>query len=216
MTGWYQRRIVPHIIRMGCGCALMDEYRRHIVPKARGRVLEIGLGAGANLRFYDAANVTQVSGVEPSPELRAMAIRAERPATIPVEVVDAVGEALPFATESFDTVVCTFTLCSVDDVGLTLAEARRVLKSDGRFLFCEHGRSPDYGVQKWQRRIEPIWKTVFGGCHITRAVRGNIERYFAISAWTGGYQGAGPRIAGWMEWGEAMLADVAYDDRSVA
>jgi hypothetical protein len=142
MTGWYQRRIVPHIIRMGCGCALMDEYRRHILPKARGRVLEIGLGAGANLRFYDAANVTQVLGIEPSAELRAMAIRAERPAT--------------------------------------------------------------------------AWKTIFGGCHITRAVRGNIERYFAISEWIGGYQGTGPRIAGWMEWGEAMLADMTYDDRSVA
>ena len=210
VTGWYQRKIVPHIIRMGCGCALMDEYRQHIIPKARGRVLEIGLGAGANLRFYDAANVTQVLGIEPSPELRAMAIRAERPATIPIEVVEAAGEALPFAMESFDTVICTFTLCSVDDVGLTLAEARRVLKPGGRFLFCEHGRSPDYRVQKWQRRIEPVWKAVFGGCHITRAVRGNIERYFAISEWTGGYQGTTLRIAGWMEWGEAIAGTSAF------
>ena len=82
MTGWYQRRIVPHIVRLGCGCKLMADYRRQIIPKARGRVLEIGLGAGANLRFYDAAKVTQVLGIEPSPELRAMARRAERSATI--------------------------------------------------------------------------------------------------------------------------------------
>jgi ubiquinone/menaquinone biosynthesis C-methylase UbiE len=204
MTSWYQRAIVPHIIRLGCGCALLGEYRQQVVPKARGRVLEIGLGAGTNLRFYDPANVTHVLGVEPSPELRAMAARAERPTTIPVEMVAAAGEALPFATESFDTVVCTFTLCSVGDVGQTLAESRRVLKLGGRFLFCEHGRSPDPGVQKWQRRIEPVWKTVFGGCHITRPVRGNIERYFAINEWTGGYQSRGPRIAGWMEWGEAI------------
>src|SRR5579862_3180551 len=152
MTGWYQRRVVPHIIRLGCGCELMADYRRQIVPKARGSVLEIGLGAGANLRFYNAENVTQVSGVEPSAELRAMARRAERTATVPVHIIDAAGEALPFDAESFDTVVCTFTLCSVDDVGATLAEARRVLKRDGRFLFCEHGRSPDQSVQKWQRR----------------------------------------------------------------
>jgi SAM-dependent methyltransferase len=204
MTGWYQRRIVPHIVRLGCGCELMADYRRQIVPKARGRVLEIGLGAGANLRFYDAANVTQVIGIEPSPELRAMAMRAERPATVSVEVVDAAGEALPFEEESFDTIVCTFTLCTVEDVGRTLAEARRVLKQPGRFLFCEHGRSPDQGVQKWQQRIEPVWKRVFGGCHITRPVRSNIERYFAIGEWTGAYQGNGPRVAGWMEWGEAI------------
>ena len=182
----------------------MDEYRRHIVPKARGRVLELGLGAGANLRFYDPAIVTEILGIEPSPELRAMARRAPRPATIPIEVVGAAGEALPLDTESFDTVVCTFTLCSVDDVERTLAEARRVLKSSGRFLFCEHGLSPDHHVQKWQRRIEPVWKRVFGGCHITRAVRGNIECHFAVIDWTGGYQSSGPRIASWMEWGEAI------------
>lgn len=203
MTSWYRRRVVPHIIRLGCGCALMDEYRQQVVPRARGCVLEIGLGAGANLRHYDRAKVTRVTGIEPSPELRAMAAHAQRVARLPLEIVDAAGEALPFAAASFDTVLCTFTLCTVDDVGRTLAEARRVLKPGGCFLFCEHGRAPDAGVQKWQERIEPAWKRVFGGCHLTRPVRGNIERCFSIQDWTGGYQGRGLRIAGWLEWGAA-------------
>jgi ubiquinone/menaquinone biosynthesis C-methylase UbiE len=199
---WYDRVVVPQIVRLGCGCAMMDEHRLRVVPKARGRVLEIGVGAGANLRFYDSALATHVVGIEPSPQLLAMAERA-RPAGLSCELAANAAEALPFASESFDSIVCTFTLCSVEDPMRALEEARRVLKRGGRLLFCEHGRAPDPGVFKWQRRIEPLWKRAFGGCHLTRPVRGNIERHFQIDACEGAYQGKGPSIAGWMEWGEA-------------
>jgi ubiquinone/menaquinone biosynthesis C-methylase UbiE len=206
MASWYERKVVPHIIRIGCGCAVMDEFREQVVPLASGRVLELGMGAGANLAFYDPLAVEDLVGVEPSPELRAMAGRATRPSGLSVEIVASEGEALPFDGASFDTVLCTFTLCSVRDPAAVLAEMRRVLRPGGQFLFCEHGLAPDPDVQKWQRRIEPVWKPIFGGCHLARPVRGSIEGPFAIDQWEGHYQEKGPRFAGWMEWGRALAA----------
>ena len=203
---WYERTIVPHIIRLGCGCSMMHDYRRQIVPHATGRVLELGMGAGANLGFYNPEHITSVRGIEPSAELRAMAAKAPRPDGLDIDIIDAAGEELPFDANCFDTIVSTFTLCTVDNVARTLAEAHRVLKPGGRFLFCEHGLAPDPGVQKWQHRIEPAWKRVFGGCHVSRPIRGSIERQFAIEEWTGGYQGKAFKFAGWMEWGQASAS----------
>lgn len=205
-SNWYDRTIVPQIIRFGCGGAMVTEHRQAIVPRARGRVLELGLGAGANLRFYDPAAIERIVGIEPSAELRAMAAKADRPAGMTVDIVDAAGEALPFADASFDDVLCTFTLCSVADPARTLAEARRVLKPGGRFLFCEHGLAPDAGVARWQQRVNPVWKKLFGGCHITRPVSASIERQFTMRDCHGGYQEKAPRIAGWIERGEAVAA----------
>jgi ubiquinone/menaquinone biosynthesis C-methylase UbiE len=195
--------IVPRMIRCACGSPMMARYRQNIVPQARGAVLELGLGAGANLPFYDAAQVDHLTGLEPSPELRAMAARAPRPDGLAVAIVGGEGEALPFASESFDTVLCTFTLCSVRDPDAFLAEARRVLKPGGRYLFAEHGRAPDAGVAKWQRRIEPLWTPLSGGCHLTREIHGPIGRHLALDHWQGGYADKAPRIFGWMEWGAA-------------
>jgi ubiquinone/menaquinone biosynthesis C-methylase UbiE len=204
MASWYERKVVPQIIKLGCGCVAFEDYRRQCAPKAHGRVLELGVGAGANLKFYDADKVSHLVAIEPSPELRAIAAKAERAPNLPLEIIDAAGEELPFPAESFDAVVCTFTLCTVQDPVQTLAEARRVLKPGGRFLFCEHGRSPDADVLKWQERIDPVWTRLFGGCHITRPVRGNVERAFAIQSWKGAYHEKGPRFASWMEMGEAV------------
>jgi ubiquinone/menaquinone biosynthesis C-methylase UbiE len=204
MANWWERKIVPHIIRCGCGCQQLAELRAPVVGQAAGRVLELGIGAGANLRHYDAARVGSITGIEPSPELRAMARAAHRPENPSLEVIDAAAEALPFADASFDTVVCTFTLCTVADNHQALSEARRVLRPGGRLLFCEHGLAPDAGVQRWQRRLDPLWAKVFGGCHIIRPVRAAIEQAFRIEAWRGGYQPGGPKVAGWMESGSAL------------
>jgi len=203
--GWYDRNIVPRIIKLGCGCRMMAEHRQKIVPQARGRVLELGMGAGANLAFYDAGQVCEVVGIEPSAELRAMAEKAVRPEGLRVRIEDGVAEALPFGAGEFDTVVCTFTLCSVRDPAKTLAEAQRVLKTGGVLLFHEHGRSPDPAVAKWQRRIEPIWTRLFGGCHLTRAVGASIGEYFSLEE-ADHFYGRGPRIASWMEAGRAVVA----------
>ena len=204
--GWYDRNILPHIIKLGCGCQQMAEYRQKIVPLARGRVLELGMGAGANLAFYDASRVSEVVGVEPSAELRAMAAKAALAVPLTVLVEDGVGEALPFEEASFDSVVCTFTLCSVGDPLRTLAEARRVIRPGGALLFHEHGASPEAGVARWQRRIEPVWKRLFGGCHLTRPVSGSIAQHFRIETVERFYQPGMPRFAAYMESGRATAA----------
>lgn len=200
---WYERRIVPHIVRLGCGCRLMAPYRERIVPKASGHVLELGIGAGANFPFYDAARVEHVTGIEPSAELRAMALAAARNAGIANDVIDASAEALPFADASFDTVLTTFTLCSVADNLAALAEARRVLRPGGRLLFCEHGMADDSATRQRQQRWDPLWSRVFGGCHINRPVKGTIARVFESVDAEAGFQGKRPSLGGWMEWGEA-------------
>lgn len=176
--------------------------RARIVPQARGRVLELGFGGGLNLRFYDPAEVEAVFGVDPSAELRERAARAPRPAGLKLDLRDGVGEALPFDAAAFDTVVCTFTLCSVADPAAVLAEARRVLKPGGRFLFCEHGLSPDRGVAAWQRRIDPLWSRLAGGCRLTRTPAATVEACgFAPAAVDRFYLRGVPKIAGWIERG---------------
>jgi SAM-dependent methyltransferase len=158
MTSFYNRHIMPRLI--GCACASPDimGQRGKVVPLAEGRVLELGIGGGLNLALYDPAKVTAVLGVDPSAALRTRAESAPRPAGLEVHVADGTAEALPFDAAEFDTVVCTFTLCTVHTPTAALAEARRVLKPGGNLLFCEHGLAPDADVASWQRRIEPIWK----------------------------------------------------------
>jgi SAM-dependent methyltransferase len=204
MTSWYDRQVLPHIIKAACGCASLADDRRAIVSQATGRVLELGLGAGANLPFYDTAAVREVIGIEPSAELRRIAAEAPRAAGLAVTVAEGEAEALAFDDQAFDTVVCTFTLCTVRDPERTLAEARRVLRPGGAFLFCEHGAAPDPDVARWQRRLEPMWKRLFGGCHLTRPVSGGIGRCFTIDALEAGYQPKAPRFAGWVERGRAL------------
>ncbi|HEX6859097.1 MAG TPA: class I SAM-dependent methyltransferase [Caulobacteraceae bacterium] len=207
MTSFYDRHIMPRLIGCACGARPIAKQRAKVVPLATGKVLELGIGGGLNLPFYDPAKVESVSGVDPSAELRARAERAERPAGLNVEVRDGTAEALPFEAGSFDTVVCTYTLCTVRDPIAALREARRVLKPDGRLLFCEHGLAPDLGVAKWQRRVEPVWKRLAGGCHLTRPVALNLERGgFRFERLDSMYLPGTPKIAGWNEWGTARAA----------
>jgi SAM-dependent methyltransferase len=204
MASWYERTIVPRLIKFCCCAPPIMKQREKIVPRATGRVLELGIGAGANLAYYDAEKVESVTGVDPAAELRAMAQAAPRDPRLQVRVEDGTAEALPFDDKSFDCVVCTFTLCSVCGPEAALAEARRVLKPGGRFLYCEHGLAPDPGVVKWQRRIEPVWKRIAGGCHLTRPITPAIEAAgFKVTRRDSMYLPRAPRPLGWNEWGEA-------------
>jgi SAM-dependent methyltransferase len=204
MASLYDRFILPKVLGCACSSSPIMRQRKKIVPRAAGRVLELGVGMGLNLALYDPNRVSAVIGVDPAAELRAVALAAPRDPRLALTVEDGDAQALPFEDKSFDTVVCTFTLCSVHTPAAALAEARRVLKPQGRLLFCEHGLAPDGGVAKWQRRIEPIWKRIAGGCHLTRPISGAIAAAgFRIDDLDSMYVPKTPKIAAWNEWGSA-------------
>jgi len=165
----YQRWVVPHLINFSMKNREVAAYRARVVPAAQGRVLEVGVGSGLNLPFY-SKDAERVFGLDPSPRLLAMARRAAGCAAVPVEFLEASAEALPLEDRSVDTVVTTWTLCSISDTGRALGEMRRVLKPGGELLFAEHGWSPDPKVQAWQNRLTPLWKRVGGGCHLNRPI----------------------------------------------
>jgi ubiquinone/menaquinone biosynthesis C-methylase UbiE len=172
--GIYQDQIVPLLINWSMRQKDLAAYRSRIIPAAAGRVLEIGIGSGLNLPFY-SRNVTRVIGLEPSPKLLAMARRAERADNGSVEFIEGSAEAIPLEDASVDTVVTTWTLCSIPDAPRALRDMRRVLRPGGRLLFVEHGRAPDANVIWWQDRLTPFWKRLGGGCHLNRAIRTLIE-----------------------------------------
>lgn len=207
MASLYDRYILPRFLACACSSPGIMRQRAKVVPLATGRVLELGIGMGLNLGLYDSSQVSEVIGVDPASELRQMAMAAPRPPGLTVRVDEGTAEALPFEAASFDTVVCTFTLCSVHTPSAALAQARRVLKPGGRLLFCEHGSAPDADVTKWQRRIEPIWKRLAGGCHLTRPVSTAItEAGFRLDWLETMYLPKTPRFAGWVEWGAAVVS----------
>ncbi len=200
--GFYQDQIVPLLIDLAMRQKRLSEYRGRIVSAAEGRVLEIGIGSGLNLPFY-GRGVQHVIGLDPSPKLLAMARRARRAQTQPVEFIESSAESIPLAAASIDTVVMTWVLCSIPDSARALAEVRRVLKPGGRLLFVEHGRAPEPNVVWWQDCLTPAWKRVGGGCHLNRAIAGLIEGAgFAFDRLQTGYM-RGPRPMTFMYEGSA-------------
>ncbi len=201
---FWDRHVLPRLIRIACSQGALMKRRLRVVPAARGRTLELGCGGGINLSLYDREAVTTLVGVDPHPELARAARGRARELDLPVRVHEGIAEELPFAGERFDTVVVTFTLCSVADPAAALAEARRVLRPGGRLLFLEHGLAPDPQVARTQARIEPLWKRIAGGCHLTRPVTPAIEAAgFRLLEGGKGYLERSPRFAGWTEWGVA-------------
>lgn len=197
--------MVPRLIGFCCSQPPIMKQRAAVVPLARGKVLELGAGGGANLGLYDRKRVESVTGVDPSEELIALAhARMTGDVRGFVHLERGAAEALPFADASFDTVVSTFTLCSVQDQAQALREARRVLKPGGQLLFLEHGQAPDPGPRRWQQRLEPVWKPIAGGCHLTRPVTDAVlAAGFGVPERHGRYMDKTPRFLGWVEWGEA-------------
>lgn len=196
MSFW-SNTILPNLIGGACSTSPIMKQRAKIVPDADGVVVEIGMGAAPNLPLYDPSRVRSVIGVEPSSGLRKKARRAIAGQSLDVELIDARAESLPIETGTADTIVLTYTLCSLPDVDGAFAEMRRVLKPGGRLLFCEHGAAPDAGVLTWQRRLEPVWKRCAGGCHLARPIDRLITQGgFRIDHLDAAYMPKTPKIVG--------------------
>lgn len=202
---WWDEVVVPRIVRLGCGAEPIMALRRDVVPLARGHVFELGCGGGLNQQLYDPALVTGFAGLDPSGKLLDYARAEAAKKGWQADIRQGFGEAIPFDDASFDTVVCTFTLCSVNDQRQTLAELRRVLKPGGTLLYAEHGRAPDAKIARRQERLDPIWSKVFGNCHLSRPVTSAIEDAGFAAVPTGRqYSPTGPKFTSWMEWGRAV------------
>ena len=204
MANLWDKYAVPRIIKFACSQPAVMKDRSKIVPKADGDVLELGCGGGINLQFYDRDRVNSLTGLDPSAELLDYTRAEAQNFDFDMKILDGIGEAMPFQDGSFDTVLTTFTLCSVQDGERVLSEMRRVLKPGGKILFLEHGRAPDAGPEKWQKRIEPAWKHIAGGCHLHREVSQLFKSNgYALNDDDGHYAPKTPRWLGWMEMGEA-------------
>jgi ubiquinone/menaquinone biosynthesis C-methylase UbiE len=203
--GLYEKHVVPHIINCACGTKPIRYQRKKVVPQAEGTVLEIGIGTGFNLPYYDPARVTRVIGLDPSEASWKLAGERARNLPFPVEFVGLPGEQIPLDDNSVDTVLVTFSLCTIPDPVKALEGMRRVLKPSGKLVFCEHGAAPDESVLKWQNRIDPVWSTLFGGCHLNRRIPSLIESAgFRIGELQTMYLPSTPRIAGFNYWGTAQ------------
>ena len=202
--GLYDRYILPRLIDAACSARPIDKQRAKIVPQAEGVVLELGFGSGLNLPHYDAGKVQRLIALEPSAGMLARARDTASHAAFPVDVLQETAEALSLGDATVDTVLVTYSLCTIPDPVSALKAARRVLKPGGRLLFCEHGASPDADVQRWQRRIEPVWKVIGGGCHLTRKIPDLVRSAgFTIDRMDMMYLPNSPRWAGYNYWGAA-------------
>ena len=188
--GFYQDNIVPHLVNLSMRNRRLTPYRERTISLAEGRVLEVGVGSGVNFPYY-SDSTDEVIGIDPQWKLLKMA--SHNTGSVPWKLIEGSAESIPLDDASVDTVVTTWTLCSIPDVATALREMRRVLKPGGRFLFVEHGLASDESVRGWQRRLTPIWKLIAGGCHLDRPVSTLVESAgFVISRMDTGYM-PGPK-----------------------
>lgn len=167
---WYEDKILPHMINLACSSSPAQKQREKIVPRASGDVLEIGFGSGLNLPHLDRDKVRRIWGLEPSSGMRELAAEQIAASGFDVELIDLPGEEIPLDDNSVDTVLVTYTLCTIPDMASALEGMRRVLKPGGQLLYCEHGKAPDHNVVKWQERLNPAWKKISGGCNMNRDI----------------------------------------------
>ncbi len=201
---FYHEHILPHLIHLVCGSANFRKQRERVIPQAEGRVLEVGMGSGLNLEFYDPLKVKRLFALEPSQGMRKKARKALAGAPLPVEVLDLPGEEIPLEDGSVDTIVLTYTLCTIPDWRKALEQMRRVLAPGGKLLFAEHGRAPEEEVVRWQERLQPFWGIVSGGCHLGREIPTLLqEGGFRVQELETGYELKGPKFASYQYLGMA-------------
>lgn len=203
--GIYDRYILPHAINCACGMGPIKKQRQKVVPLCTGRVLEIGMGSGLNLPYYDHSKVDFIWGLEPSEGMRVSAQKNLATSELEVKWLDLPGEKIPLEDNSVDTVLLTYTLCTIPDAQAALQQIRRVLKPSGSLVFCEHGIAPDIKVQKWQNRLNRVWGILAGGCHLNRDIPKLIkDAGFKIEKQDEMYI-PGPKFASYNYWGLAKI-----------
>ena len=202
--GFYDKYILPKVLNCACGSKPFNYQRDKIVPLADGVVLDIGIGSGLNIPFYNKTKIKYLYGLDPSKELLNIAKLSAKEKKIEIEFLECGAEDIPLPDKSIDTVLITFTMCTIPDVTLSNSEIMRVLKDDGKLLFCEHGLAPDTSVAKWQNIINPLWNKIAGGCNLNRNIPELITSSgLRISNMEEMYLPSTPKFAGYNYWGTA-------------
>jgi len=168
--GFYDKFLLPKLVHFSCAQSPAMRQREKVVPLATGRVLEIGIGSGLNIPFYDTRKVEHLWGLDPSAEMWSIAQKSAASHHLDAEFIQSGAESIPLDNDSADTVLVTYTLCTIPDVHAALDEIRRVLKPGGTLIFCEHGTAPDKHIERWQNRFNPLWKKLAGGCNLNRPI----------------------------------------------
>ena len=201
----YDKYVLPKFLNCACGSKPVARQRKKVVPLAEGKVLEVGIGSGLNLPFYDKSKIDELWGLDPSEELSEMARKVADSEQMEVNFISSGAEEIPLPDDHFDSVLVTYTMCTIPEVIRANGEIRRVLKNGGKMIFCEHGEAPDENIRKWQKRINPIWGKFAGGCNINRKIPSLIEDSgFDIIELEEMYLPSTPKIAGYNYWGYAV------------
>jgi ubiquinone/menaquinone biosynthesis C-methylase UbiE len=205
--GFYDKHILPRFINCACGTKPIMKQREKVVPRASGTVLEIGIGTGLNLPYYDASSVERLIGLDPSEKSWELAVERAAHLDFDVEFIGLPGEQIPLEDASVDTVLVTFALCTIPDPVAALHGMARVLRPGGSLIFCEHGKAPDANVCQWQDRINPFWRRIAGGCHVNRDIPELLKvGGFDIVDMETSYLPGTPKFAGYNFWGSARVA----------
>ena len=201
----YDKYVLPKFLNCACGSNPVSRQRQKVVPLVEGKVLEVGVGSGLNLPFYDKSKIDELWGLDPSEELSDMARKVADRENIVVNFISSGAEEIPLPDSYFDSVLITYTMCTIPEVARDNKEIKRVLKRGGKLIFCEHGEAPDENIRKWQKRINPFWGKLAGRCNINRKIPSLIQNAgFEIVELEEMYLPKTPKIAGYNYWGYAV------------
>ena len=201
----YDKYVLPKFLNCACGSNPVSRQRQKVVPLVEGKVLEVGVGSGLNLPLYDKSKIDELWGLDPSEELSDMARKVADRENIVVNFISSGAEEIPLPDSYFDSVLITYTMCTIPEVARANKEIKRVLKRGGKLIFCEHGEAPDENIRKWQKRINPFWGKLAGGCNINRKIPSLIQNAgFEIVELEEMYLPKTPKIAGYNYWGYAV------------
>jgi len=201
----YDKYVLPKFLNCACGSNPVARQRQKVAPLVEGKVLEIGIGSGLNLPFYDKSKIDELWGLDPSEELSDMAKKVADSENIEVNFISSGAEEIPLPDKYFDSVLITYTMCTIPEVARANREIKRVLKTGGKLIFCEHGEAPDENIRKWQKRINPFWGKLAGGCNIDRKIPKLIQNSgFEIVELEEMYLPKTPKIVGYNYWGYAV------------